>query len=126
MATENLRVEGLFRIGGNQKTINELKDKVDKSGGPIDLRNNKVHVRAGARGLPQRTSLLRLSSHDARTRLCVLRLAGHPKDVTSLLKLYLRELPDPLFTSDYYKHFVSVGRTTGGLAPRLLRLWACC
>jgi len=60
---ENLKVEGLFRIGGNQKTINELKDKVDKSGGPIDLRNNKVHVRVGAVGVPRRTSPLRLGAH---------------------------------------------------------------
>ena len=33
------------------------------------------------------------------------------QDVTGLLKLYLKELPDSLFTSDYYKYFASVGRT---------------
>jgi hypothetical protein len=31
-------------------------------------------------------------------------------DVTGVLKLYLKELPDPLFTSDYYKYFSSIGK----------------
>ena len=40
-----MRVEGIFRIPGNQNRIQDLKERVDRSGGPIDLKNAQIHVR---------------------------------------------------------------------------------
>jgi hypothetical protein len=45
MHTENLKVEGLFRVPGNQSRIQDLRERVDKTGGPIDLKNAQIHVR---------------------------------------------------------------------------------
>ena len=42
---ENLKLEGLFRVPGNQNRILDLKERVDKSGGPIDLKGVQIHVR---------------------------------------------------------------------------------
>lgn len=35
---------------------------------------------------------------------------AHPNDVATILKQFLRELPDPLLTSEYIEAFQSCGR----------------
>lgn len=62
-----VRVEGLFRIPGGSKHVDDLKEKFDKGEG-VDLDPDEVD----------------------------------PHELASLLKQFLRELPEPLFAYDLY------------------------
>jgi len=42
---------------------------------------------------------------------------AHPNDVAALLKQFLRELPDPLLTTEYLDAFQSCGRKCAAVAP---------
>eukprot|EP01120_Amphizonella_sp_Union-15-10_P011222 TRINITY_DN4706_c0_g1_i2.p1 TRINITY_DN4706_c0_g1~~TRINITY_DN4706_c0_g1_i2.p1 ORF type:complete len:562 (+),score=95.43 TRINITY_DN4706_c0_g1_i2:42-1727(+) len=66
---QGMKLEGLFRLSGNQSKVEAIKKLYD-SGKPVDLEIRDPHVIAG------------------------------------VLKLYLRELPEPLFTTDLYMEFI--------------------
>ena len=40
-----LNTEGIFRVPGNARKIENMREHCDKTGGPIDLVGEKVHVR---------------------------------------------------------------------------------
>ena len=67
--------EGLYRINGNQKTINRLMDEFDATG-DIDLMRSDM-------------------GHDI-------------NEVAGLLKLYIRKLPEPLFTKRLHSRFMEI------------------
>uniref|UniRef100_H2Z4G0 Rho-GAP domain-containing protein n=1 Tax=Ciona savignyi TaxID=51511 RepID=H2Z4G0_CIOSA len=76
-----LKVEGILRKSGSAARIKLLKQDIESRFGPtIDSSN------------PAESSLWS---------------NAHPHDVAALLKLFLRELPDPLLTSEYIDAFNS-------------------
>jgi hypothetical protein len=74
------KVEGIFRVSGRQQTILELKKLYDK----------------GEFGF----YLLILQGH---SRIDLSKLDAHT--VAGILKLWFRELPQPIFTFEYYDAF---------------------
>lgn len=74
--TNGLFSEGVYRVPGNKKALNELKQAFNQN-------DQAVHI-----------SVEKYSVHDA---------AG-------LLKLYFRELPDPLLTSRHFKAFLKAAQ----------------
>eukprot|EP00002_Diphylleia_rotans_P020225 TRINITY_DN3924_c0_g1_i5.p1 TRINITY_DN3924_c0_g1~~TRINITY_DN3924_c0_g1_i5.p1 ORF type:complete len:583 (+),score=119.42 TRINITY_DN3924_c0_g1_i5:424-2172(+) len=65
-------IEGIFRISGNQKEVDELRSNFEQGLGPSIVFNDQVD----------------------------------PHNVSGLLKLYLRELPNPLLTFELYDSIV--------------------
>ena len=98
-----LRHEGLFRLSGSQIAIQALKERFD-SGSPLVRCSIDDH----------------LSAHDRCLSLSVGFLAGENVDllnvgdvhtVGSLLKLWFRELPEPLLTYELYDCFLAAAGT---------------
>src|SRR5690554_6796330 len=80
-----LKEEGLFRVSGNHERIQEIKELYDRGSFKAKLMKGKnVH----------------LSGEDVAT-------------VTGILKLFFRELRDPIFTFELYPSFL----TASGLNP---------
>lgn len=65
--------EGIFRVPGNARKIQKLREDCNKTGGKVDLSDSK------------------------------------PGDISGVLKLFFKEMPDFLFTSDLYDSYLSVG-----------------
>jgi len=91
-----LETEGIYRTPGNTAHVAQLKAAFDHAG---DNTNNSGQQEAGGPALP--------ANLDFRNP------ANFHQDinaVTSLLKLFFKSLPDPLFTSAAYKQFLEAGR----------------
>lgn len=82
---------GVYRVGGTVTKINKLKEKLDK-GSSFSLQ------------LPTRY-LSRCLDQDS-VDLDAEEWSGDINNVTSVLKLWLRELPDPLLTHELHQGFL--------------------
>jgi hypothetical protein len=94
-----LDTEGLFRIPGSQKFINEMKSEYDSS---------------GTFTFPS-VNLFVLSSGSKRGVATGGRHGVYPGSdvhaVSGLLKQFLRDLPEPLLTYDLYPHLIEAQST---------------
>ena len=85
LRTHHLKEEGLLRVSGNQQKVNQLHKMIEshwKSNGPIDHRGFAAVENA----------LSDSSAHD----------------VAGLLKMFLRQLPESLLTSEYIGSFAQI------------------
>lgn len=106
-----LKSEGLFRIPGSQKQINELKAEYDASctcwASWLLLRN------------AQFASTLLLPSISLSGGRSGVHSGSDVHAVSGLLKQFLRDLPEPLLTYDLYPHFIKAQSTFCPLCNRL-------
>lgn len=92
-----MTVQGIYRVGGTVSKINKLKERLDKG-----LLSFTTRHRVSA----QRISILDLDS----VNLDAEEWCSDISNVTSVLKMWLRELPDPLFTTVLYQGFIEAAR----------------
>eukprot|EP00123_Amoebidium_parasiticum_P018716 comp24267_c1_seq1/m.45222 comp24267_c1_seq1/g.45222 ORF comp24267_c1_seq1/g.45222 comp24267_c1_seq1/m.45222 type:complete len:1267 (-) comp24267_c1_seq1:525-4325(-) len=78
--------EGVFRVPGNQRRVNKLRENVDARKYEISKEEFQVN------------------------------------DVTTALKMYFRELPNPLLTSAYYRDFLAIQKLPEALQLRGLQV----
>lgn len=102
-----LELEGIFRISANQMDLNKFKEQFDKSDGifsPLYFWGPSV--------IADMTLLDSIGSEEI--------LQGKSDDphvATNLLKMFLRELPQPLLTEQLAERFFSV------LGTSILSIW---
>jgi hypothetical protein len=83
---------GVYRIGGTMSKVTRLKEKLDKGARRFVVR--------------RRLTLMVTTDLDA-TNLDAEEWSGDISNVTSVLKLWLRELPEPLLTMHLHQGFLS-------------------
>ena len=83
---------GIYRIGGTMSKVTRLKEKLDKGACKFVA--------------PRRLTLTVTADLDA-TNIDAEEWSGDISNVTSVLKLWLRELPEPLLTMHLHQGFLS-------------------
>ncbi|KAI8332784.1 Rho GTPase activation protein [Blakeslea trispora] len=86
-----LKNEGLYRVSGTGSHIQKLKNSFD-------------------RGKSRVVIVMHCFSHCAAVDLSTDESTADINNVTSLLKLWFRELPDPLFPRSSYQHFMNAAK----------------
>jgi len=84
---------GIYRIGGTMSKVTRLKEKLDKG-------TRLVHLGRAISLTPRHLIDLEATNLDADE------WSGDISNVTSVLKLWLRELPEPLFTMQLHQGFL--------------------
>lgn len=83
---------GVYRVGGTMSKVTRLKEKLDKGACRVVM--------------TRRLTLMVTTDLDA-TNLDAEEWAGDISNVTSVLKLWLRDLPEPLLTMHLHQGFLS-------------------